>query len=116
VEIDEKLGCLNRDTAALADAPRNVGEGETIMASVHHFCASARARFEGCADFAAKRQFLHNHIERIFFDHGTVAIVGYVPEAPARAARRRAAACGTETTCTFLETTFRRIQSVNGIR
>jgi hypothetical protein len=48
-------------------------------ASIRHFCASARTRFEACADFDAKRAFLRDHVERIVFDHGKIAIFGSVP-------------------------------------
>jgi hypothetical protein len=43
------------------------------------FCATARARFEACADLEAKRAFLREHVERIVFDHGKVTIFGSIP-------------------------------------
>jgi hypothetical protein len=47
-------------------------------ASVRRFCAAARAQFEGCTDFASKRQFLRDHIEAVIFDHGRITVVGSV--------------------------------------
>ena len=52
-----------------------------MQASVRHFCATARARFEGCTDLDATRQFLRDHIQAIIFDHGSIAIVGTIAEA-----------------------------------
>ena len=49
-------------------------------AGVRQFCASANARFQACADFDAKRQFLVNHVERVIYSGYKVTIVGSVPE------------------------------------
>lgn len=39
----------------------------------------ARARFEGCIDFDARRQFLLDHIERVVYHPRTVALVACIP-------------------------------------
>jgi hypothetical protein len=49
-----------------------------VEARVRQFCASARARFEACADFDARRQFLVAHVERVIYDRYKVAIAGSV--------------------------------------
>jgi hypothetical protein len=38
-----------------------------------------RARFERCADFESKRQFLRDHVEKVIFLRSNVTIVGSVP-------------------------------------
>jgi hypothetical protein len=50
-----------------------------VDASIRQFCATARARFEACADFDAKRQFLLSHVERVIYNRYKVVIVGSVP-------------------------------------
>jgi len=57
------------------------GLGENVQAIVRDFCATARARFEGCTDMDATRQFLRDHIQAIIFSHGSIAIVGTIAEA-----------------------------------
>jgi hypothetical protein len=51
----------------------------TKISWTREFCASARARFEACADFDAKRRFLLNHIERVIYNRYKVTIAGSVP-------------------------------------
>ena len=48
-------------------------------ASTRQLCASARARFQACADFEAKREFLLGHVERVIYNRYKVTIVGSVP-------------------------------------
>jgi hypothetical protein len=64
------------------------GYEDVVDASIRQFCASARARFEACADLDAKRQFLSDHVEKMVFNHGKITITGSVPvqgAAPAQA-------------------------------
>jgi hypothetical protein len=68
---------LTRPLTAVS-ALHDAGAEDFLAAGIRHFCATARARFEECAEFKAKRQFLRGHIERIFFDHGKVMIVDNV--------------------------------------
>jgi hypothetical protein len=44
-------------------------------ASIHRYCATARARFEACADFDDKRAFLRDYVERIVFDRGRITVL-----------------------------------------
>jgi hypothetical protein len=76
--LDQALNRLKRKKAEVASALRDAGAADFLGASIRHFCATARARFEECAEFDAKRQFLRGHIERILFDHGKVVIEGTV--------------------------------------
>jgi hypothetical protein len=77
--IDEALVRLQRKKAAVAGTIRYVGHEDILGASVQQFCASAKARFEACADVDAKRAFLKEHVEQIVLDHGKVTIIGSVP-------------------------------------
>jgi hypothetical protein len=76
--IDERLVRLRREKEGVLSL-RQAGEGNGVTASVRQFCAAARARFEVCADFDAKRAFLRDHIEKVVFDHGKITILGSLP-------------------------------------
>src|SRR5215471_17257249 len=52
---------------------------ESIEPSIWQFCGSARVRFERCANFDDKRQFLVEHVERVIYDRYRVTVVGSVP-------------------------------------
>jgi hypothetical protein len=77
--LDRDLERLTREKAELVAALRSPQHEDFVDASVRQFCASARARFEACADFEAKWQFLVGHIERVIYNRYKVAIVGSVP-------------------------------------
>jgi hypothetical protein len=77
--IDEGIVRLRREKEGLLSASREAAQAGVVAASVQQFCATARARFEACADFDAKRAFLRDHVERIVFDHGKVTILGSLP-------------------------------------
>jgi hypothetical protein len=62
--LDRGLERLIREKAELVAALPSPQNEDFVDASVRQFCASARARFEACADFDAKRQFLLGHVER----------------------------------------------------
>jgi hypothetical protein len=76
--LDRDLERLTREKAELVAALRSPQHEDFVDASVRHL-PSARARFEACEDFDAKRQFLVSHIERVIFNRYNVAIVGSVP-------------------------------------
>jgi Resolvase, N terminal domain len=63
----------------LVAALRSPLHEDFVDASVRQFCASARARFQACADFDAKRQFLLGHIERVIYNRYQVTLAGSVP-------------------------------------
>jgi site-specific DNA recombinase len=77
--LDEALVRVKGEKAAVVNAARDAGWDDAAAASIRHFCASARTRFEACADFDAKRAFLRDHVERIVFNHGKLSIFGSVP-------------------------------------
>jgi site-specific DNA recombinase len=77
--LDRDLERLTREKAKLIAALQSPQHEDFVDASVRQFCASARARFQACADFDAKRQFLRGHIERVIYNRYKVAIAGSVP-------------------------------------
>jgi hypothetical protein len=77
--LDRDLERLTREKAKLAAALRSPLHEDFVDASIRQFCASARARFEACADFDAKRQFLVDHVGRVIYHRYKVTIVGSVP-------------------------------------
>jgi site-specific DNA recombinase len=77
--LDSDLERLTRERAELITALRSPQHEDFLDASIRQFCASARARFQECADFDAKRQFLVDHIERVIYNRYNVTLVGSVP-------------------------------------
>jgi hypothetical protein len=75
--IDEGIVRLRRKRDGLLNT--KTGQVDVVSASIQQFCATARARFEACADLEAKRAFLRDHVERIIFDHGKITILGSLP-------------------------------------
>ena len=62
-----------------------------VETAIAQFCEDARARVKRCRDFASKRQFLLDHVEKVtFIDdkitiHGSVAVTT-ISRAPAETA------------------------------
>jgi hypothetical protein len=81
--LDRDLEQLTREKAELVAALQSPLHEDFVDASVRQFCASARARFEACADFNPKRQFLVDHLERVIYNRYKVTIAGSVPVQPA---------------------------------
>jgi len=52
---------------------------ESIEPSIRQFCDIARIRFERCATFGDKRQFLVDHVDRVVYDRYRVTVIGSVP-------------------------------------
>jgi site-specific DNA recombinase len=77
--LDRDLERLTREKAELVAALRSPLHEDFVDASIRQFCASARARFQECADFDAKRHFLVEHVERVIYNRYKVAIAGSVP-------------------------------------
>ena len=77
--LDRDLERLTREKAELVAALRSPLHEDFVDASVRQFCASARARFQACADFDAKRQFLLGHVGRVIYHRYKVTIAGSVP-------------------------------------
>jgi hypothetical protein len=76
--LDGDLERLTREKAELVAALRSPQQEDFVDASIRQFCASARARFEACANFDAKRQFLVGHVERVIYNRYKVIIAGSV--------------------------------------
>jgi hypothetical protein len=77
--LDRDLERLTREKTELAAALRSPLHEDFVDASVRQFCASARARFEACADFDTKRQFLVGHVDRVTYNRSKVTLLGSVP-------------------------------------
>jgi DNA-directed RNA polymerase beta subunit len=77
--LDEKLERLVRKKAKFAAALRSPQQEDFVDASIRQFCASAKARFQACEDYDAKRQFLKDHVERVIFNRYKVTMTGSVP-------------------------------------
>jgi hypothetical protein len=77
--LDRDLERLTREKAELAAALQSPQHEDFVDASVRQFCASARARFQACADFDAKRQFLPGHVDRVIYHRYKITIAGSVP-------------------------------------
>jgi hypothetical protein len=77
--LDRDFERLTRKKAELVAALQSPQHEDFVDASVRQFCASARARFQACADFDAKRQFLLGHVERVIYHRYKVTIAGSVP-------------------------------------
>jgi HlyD family secretion protein len=90
--IDEDIVKLRRKKEAVQAASRQAGQANSITASIRHYCATARARFEACADLDDKRAFLHDYVERITFDHGKITVLGSLPLEERRTVRAPIAA------------------------
>jgi site-specific DNA recombinase len=77
--LDEKLERLVRAKTKLATALRPTHHEDFVDASIRQFCATAKARLQGCSDLDANRQFLVNHIERVTYNRYHVTIAGSIP-------------------------------------
>ena len=49
-----------------------------VETAIAQFCEDARARVKRCRDFASKRQFLFDHVEKVTFIDDKVTIHGSV--------------------------------------
>jgi hypothetical protein len=76
---DRDLERLTREKAELVAALQSPQHEDFVDASIRHFSASARARFQVSADFDARRQFLVGHVERVIYNRYKVTIAGSVP-------------------------------------
>jgi len=77
--LDTRLERLTLAKTELVKRVQAQGLREDAEARIRRFCATARARFEGCADVDAKREFLNDQIETVIFDRGRITIVGSIP-------------------------------------
>ena len=78
VRLDEKLDELTREKIALS-RKQSLNGHESLNLRLRQFCETAKARFERCADFDTKRQFLLDHVRKVIFLRDKVTLVGSVP-------------------------------------
>ena len=71
-ELTDKQNDLVQRTPLLHNA-------EAVEVAMTEYCGTAKARFERCDDFATKRQFLLDHIEKVVFWNDNVTVHGSVP-------------------------------------
>ena len=76
--LDRDLERLTRAKAELVAALRSPPHEDFVDAGIRQFCASARARFQACVDFDAKR-FSSVTSKRVIYNRYTVTIAGSVP-------------------------------------
>ena len=50
-----------------------------IDATIREYCETAKARFQRCADFGTKRQFLLDFVDKVEFSNDRLAVHGAVP-------------------------------------
>jgi hypothetical protein len=78
-ELDGLVETLTARNRELEDAAALLRNSGAIDAGIAQFCEGARMRFAKCADFASKRQFLLDHVEKVVHLKDTVALHGSVP-------------------------------------
>jgi site-specific DNA recombinase len=78
IALDDELDGVKSEKAKL-DKMRPRDESEAAEVAIRRFSESAQSRFEACVDFDTKRQFLLEHIEKVIFLGGMLAIIGSVP-------------------------------------
>jgi hypothetical protein len=77
--IDEMLERLKSEQELAARTKRGATPNTVSMSRLRQFCATARSRFESCADFEAKRRFLREYVGRVVFNKGRVTVIGSIP-------------------------------------
>jgi hypothetical protein len=77
--LDRDLERLTREKAELVAALQSPLHEDFVDASIRQFCAGARARFQACADFDAKRQLLVEHVERVIYNRYKITVAGSIP-------------------------------------
>ena len=78
-ELDGLIETLRARSKELADSTALLRKTTAIETGIAQFCEAARVRFVKCNDFAARRQFLLDYVEKVVFVHGKVALHGGVP-------------------------------------
>jgi hypothetical protein len=77
--IDEMLERLKSEQELAARTKRGATPNTVSMSRLRQFCATARSRFESCADLEAKRRFMREYVGPIVFNRGKVVIIGSLP-------------------------------------
>ena len=73
------LETLTARSRELEDGAALLRKSGAIDAGIAQFCEAARVRFAKCADFASKRQFLLDYVEKVVHVKDKVALHGSVP-------------------------------------
>jgi hypothetical protein len=77
--LDEKVQHLTVEKTKLAAALRSPGHEDFVDASVRQFCATVKARLQGCTGGDDKRAFLLDHVEQVVYTGYHVAVIGSAP-------------------------------------
>jgi hypothetical protein len=78
ISLDQELHKLKSEKAEFVQGVPLL-HTESVEPSIRQFCDIARLRFERCATFDDKRQFLADFVERVVYDHYRVTVLGSVP-------------------------------------
>jgi site-specific DNA recombinase len=78
-ELDGLLETLTARNRELEDGAALLRKSGAIDEGIAQFCEAARMRFGKCADFASKRQFLLDYVEKVVHVKDKVALHGSVP-------------------------------------
>jgi site-specific DNA recombinase len=78
-ELDGLIETLRARRKELADSAALLRKSTAIEGAIAQFCEAARVRFAKCNDFADRRQFLMDYVEKVIFAHGKVSLHGGVP-------------------------------------
>jgi hypothetical protein len=70
---------LRRQRTELMQSTPLLDQRDAVDAGIAHFCDETRARLARCRDFASKRQFLLDYVEKINFIDDNVTLHGSVP-------------------------------------
>jgi hypothetical protein len=77
--LDRDQERLIREKAETVAALRSPQQEDFVDASLRQFCAAAHARWQGCTDDEATRQFMVGHVDRVIYNRYQVAVAGFVP-------------------------------------
>ena len=78
-ELDGLVETLTARNRELEDGAALLRKSGAIDEGIAQFCEAARVRFAKCADFASKRQFLLEYVEKVVHLKDKVALHGSVP-------------------------------------
>jgi hypothetical protein len=70
---------LRRQRTQLMQSTPLIDQRDVVDAGIAQFCDEARARLARCRDFASKRQFVLDYVEKITFADDNVTLHGSVP-------------------------------------
>ena len=80
--MDTQQSNLESKRKELSDAVN--ARSESSNKYIKRFCANAKTQFNEADDFESQQQFFQDHIEKIIFTHGHIAVIGSIPIKDAR--------------------------------